>query len=85
MERGCGGLEVEDLLSLTHTVHLTGLIFIHSLWRVSSDVSRDGETEGELELGKTMKRRILKRFESERRGLGEGVCRCEGNCPAGIS
>lgn len=44
LERGCGGLEV-DLLSLTHTVYLTGLIFIHSLWRVSSDVSRDGETE----------------------------------------
>lgn len=47
LERGCGGLEVEDLLSLTHTVYLTGLIFIHSLWRVSSDVSRDGETERE--------------------------------------
>ena len=39
-----GGVEVEDLLSLTHTLYLTGLIFIHTLWRVSSDVSKGEES-----------------------------------------
>ena len=44
---GCWGLGVGDLLSLTHTIYLTGLIFIHSLWRVSSDVSKGEERKRE--------------------------------------
>lgn len=66
LEKGKSGdlLSLSLALSLTHTIYLTGLIFIQRLWRFPSDVSGGGGAGWNEE--EKMKRGISGRFEREK-------------------
>lgn len=66
----CQGFEpvgVGEIYAFSNKFYLTRLIFIHTLWQVSSDVSKDEERQRERTVETKWKKKILERFEKMRK------------------